>query len=82
MALKPILFTLSYAPSALEITVVNQSGDPIAGAKITVIETSQEALTDDLGIAHLPSITPGVYTFKTEKEGYTTLQKQTTVELA
>ncbi len=51
-----------------------ETGDPLAGARVTIVGTRLFAITHGDGSYHLPAVEPGEYTLRAERFGYAPLQ--------
>ena len=64
-------------------TVADTSGGVIAGATVTVADTtrgvSRTLTTDDAGVYNAPNLTPGTYTVRAEAKGFAKLERQNVV---
>jgi len=56
--------------------VLDQNGDPLAGANILITQTSQGAASDANGNYEITSIDPGTYTVRVTFVGYSTINQQ------
>jgi protocatechuate 3,4-dioxygenase beta subunit len=78
----PVVIHLS-AGAAVDVRVVNDKQDPIAGATVTLRDLShREAKTDDKGMAAIKPVTPGWVAVEATAPGYATSGGMTTVGAA
>ena len=69
------------APSGeISGVVVDSSGSPVPGARITLVNQATNALrdvtTNEAGIYVIPAIPPGVYTLKAELSGFRSVERR------
>ncbi|MCD6323994.1 MAG: carboxypeptidase regulatory-like domain-containing protein [Desulfurococcales archaeon] len=60
-------------------TVVDENGNPVAGATVTAVEAGVQTTTDSNGKFTL-SVNPGTYTLKASMAGYVSAEEQVTVK--
>jgi len=76
----------SYAQTFGDISgeVRDSSGAVIAGARVTITNTgtaaTREVLSNDAGLYAFPSLAPGVYNLRAEKQGFKTTAVQISAE--
>src|SRR5882724_9507048 len=74
------IFHFSNAQNPLSVgktlaTITDGNGKPIAGATITVLNTSYTAIADGQGQFHLPVLRPGTYTIVVGAAGFATTSR-------
>lgn len=66
---------------AIEGIVLNENGAPLLGAHITILTTPLYTESDKDGRFNFPEVTPGVYTLRTDRKDYESLEDAVTVSL-
>ncbi|MGQ9631171.1 MAG: carboxypeptidase-like regulatory domain-containing protein [bacterium] len=78
--LKPVEEAVKEKTGTIEGTVSDQDGNPIEGATVTTVPSTEEATTDASGSFSIEDVEPGDYVVKAEKEGFRPGKITVTVE--
>jgi hypothetical protein len=66
-------------PVPVRVVVRDQSGVPLADARVTVAEANQSVLTDATGVAAVAPLRVGVYRFRFDREGFIPLERDVAI---